>query len=372
VAARTPVPPLPVEDLVVVDEERATDAASAAAAEAGAPEGAPRGDEPTAEPSAARSGHQRGLTVAAAAVAAAVGVAALAWSLMGGDDGQPPPTTPISATVAPSSAPTGTTADLVPTIGTEAGPTIPTAPATATVPDVQDRFATPDAVEQALREAGFVTTRVPQASPDVPLGTVIALDPAAGTTVAPSATVKVFVSTGSADAEVPAVDGQPADAAQQAIEAAGFVVRRETVSNPFLADGLVIETSPSAGTRALKGVVVVLRVSSGPESPSTQPTSPPAPTPPSPSTPTPPPPTPPTPPTPPPPPPPVGPRIPNVVGLSAQDAQARLRAQGFSPSRQADVCSTSQDGLVVSQDPPAGPAEAGGTVYFTVGSALLC
>ena len=309
----------------------------------------------------------------AAATAALVGLAALVWSLAGGGGGEAgsSPTT-VSSAPSTSRATTTTAVETTTTDAAGTGPTAPTATAAATraVPDLSAQFTTPAAVEAALRAAGFAVTRVPTASPDVASGTVIRLDPAAGTPLAPGAAVKVLVSTGASDAKVPTVDGQPADAAQQAVEAAGFSVRRELVENPFLEAGLVIETQPAGGTVELKGVTVVLRVSSGPATTTTTPaptttrttvpggtapTSPTTPT--TPTTPT-----------------PTGPRVPNVVGLSPQAASARLSADGYGASRGADQCApAAQDGLVVSQNPGSGASvEAGGVVFFFVGNSLQC
>jgi beta-lactam-binding protein with PASTA domain len=60
------------------------------------------------------------------------------------------------------------------------------------------------------------------------------------------------------------------------------------------------------------------------------------------------------------------------VGLDPQTANARLQSAGFAASRGPDVCSSTQDGLVVSQNPGPGPADEGATVVVRVGSALLC
>jgi serine/threonine-protein kinase PknK len=317
-------------------------------------------------------GRRRSVSVVAAAAAAAVGLAALIWSVAGGGDGDGDdgsrPTTAISATDV-TGAPTSAATTPSPTASTSppssaTTPVTPVTAATVAVPDVSGQFASPDSVTQALTTAGFVPTRVPTASPTTPAGTVIGLDPAIGARLAPGSTVKVLVSTGSPDAAVPPVDGLSADAAQQALEAAGFQVRREVVDNPFLEAGVVIETAPPVGTIELKGVTIVLRIAAGPTPATTAPVTPTSPVT-SPGTT-------PTTPTTPPPPPPSGPRIPNVVGLSPQAAQSRLQSEGFGAVRSADQCSTTQDGLVISQAPGAGPAEAGATVFFVVGSALMC
>jgi serine/threonine-protein kinase PknK len=324
---------------------------------------------PPPAPAPTEDVRRRPVGLVAAAVAAAIGLGALVWSVAGGDGGggSPPTsaiaaTSPTSPTAAPSSA---VTASSPGSTGTSSTVTTPVTSATVPVPDVSAQFASADAVAQALTTAGFVVTRVPMASPSVASGTVIGLDPAIGAAVARGATVKVLVSTGSSDAMVPPVDGLSADAAQQAIEAAGFQVRREVVDNLFLEAGLAIETSPPAGTVELKGVTIVLRIAAGPAPATSAPVSPTSPvtspgsTPTNSTTPS------------PPPPPPAGPRVPNVVGLSPQSANARLQAEGFGAVRSADQCST-QDGLVISQDPGPGPADAGATVFFVVGSSLLC
>ena len=326
---------------------------------------------PAPAPAPADGGERhRRVAVAGAALAALLGLGALVWSLAGGEGGGSGPSPTTAATTATTARATATTGP------TTSAPTTAATAVTATtpVPDVSTQFATPTAVESALRTAGFAVTRVPTASPTVAAGTVIGLDPAIGTPLAPGATVRVLVSTGASEATVPAVDGLQADAAQAALEAAGFPVRRDVVESLFLAAGVVIETVPAAGTVELKGVTVVLRISSGPPAPATTaattgprtvttgggsagttPTTPTTPTTQTTST------------------QPSGPRIPSVVGLSPQAATARLQSEGFGASRGPDQCSSTGDGLVVSQSPGAGTsAESGAVVFFNVGSSLQC
>lgn len=65
---------------------------------------------------------------------------------------------------------------------------------TVTMPDVTGM--TVDEALTALGEAGFTGTmfQYTEASTDVPPGSVISTDPAAGTPVAPNADIKVYVS----------------------------------------------------------------------------------------------------------------------------------------------------------------------------------
>ena len=80
---------------------------------------------------------------------------------------------------------------------------------------------------QAVRDAGLVPTTRREPDAKVPAGTVLALEPAAGTEVDEGAAVVVVVSAGPPSVRVTAEDlvGKPASAARDSLRAAGLVPR---------------------------------------------------------------------------------------------------------------------------------------------------
>jgi eukaryotic-like serine/threonine-protein kinase len=119
-----------------------------------------------------------------------------------------------------------------------------------------------------LVEAGFaVTTR--RVFSDEPAGTVVAQEPAAGERVAPATKVRLNVSKGSANVEVPDEVGNTVDQAQSELAAKGFKVSITRVPSEQPVDTVVAQ-DPSGG-QARKGSTVRLSVSEGPPAATTEP-----------------------------------------------------------------------------------------------------
>ncbi len=112
-----------------------------------------------------------------------------------------------------------------------------------------------------LVAAGFAVTTA-QVFSDQPAGTVVAQDPAAGERVSPGAKVRLNVSKGSGEVDVPSEIGSTVDQAQSDLTAQGFksAVARVASDQPL---DTVVAQSPSAG-KARKGSTVRLSVSEGP------------------------------------------------------------------------------------------------------------
>jgi serine/threonine-protein kinase len=112
-----------------------------------------------------------------------------------------------------------------------------------------------------LVKAGFTVTTA-QVFSDQPTGTVVAQDPAAGEKVAPGAKVRLNVSKGSGEVDVPSEVGNTVDDAESDLAAQGFktVVTRVASDEPI---DTVVTQSPSGG-QARKGATVRLSVSEGP------------------------------------------------------------------------------------------------------------
>ncbi len=195
----------------------------------------------------------------------------------------------------------------------------------ATVPDVVGLSQT-DAIA-ALLGAGLGTPNTVYVYSDRPSQTVTGQNPKAGAIVLRGSTVRINVSQGERQASVPDVVGQPYANAASALQGPGFVVVRvDTDSNE--PEGQVIAQDPLAGSVVPQGSRVTVTVSKGP----------------------------------------VTADVPDVTGDALADAEQLLKDAGFESSVQPqDVTDPSQDGLVLAQDPAAGPLEQGSTVTLFVG-----
>jgi beta-lactam-binding protein with PASTA domain len=120
---------------------------------------------------------------------------------------------------------------------------------------------------------------------------------------------------------VPDVAGLAAADGQAAIEAAGLVAATEERPSDDVEAGLVVETSPAAGTEVEPGSTVTMIISTGP---STIP-------------------------------------VPDVVGQAAADAQTALEAEGFVVTTTEQASDDVDEGLVISTNPAAGTEVAPGT-----------
>jgi beta-lactam-binding protein with PASTA domain len=139
-------------------------------------------------------------------------------------------------------------------------------PPPCTVPDVGG--STHDDAAAALDKAGFVPGRVREEPSEAAKGTVIGIDPAAGTVVpAPCGAVNLLLSSGPPPCTVPDVVGLGRGAAVEALQTAGLVlgqVREEPSSDRK--KGTVIRSKPVAGAVVPQPCGPVdLVVSSGPE-----------------------------------------------------------------------------------------------------------
>ncbi len=141
-------------------------------------------------------------------------------------------------------------------------------PSTTTVPNAVG-LTQSDARSQ-LVEAGFTVTTA-QVFSEQPSGEVVAQDPAAGEKVAPGTKVRLNVSKGSGEVDVPSVVGATLDDARSDLEAQGFKSSVTRVASDQPVDTVVAQ-SPSGGT-ARKGATVRLSVSEGPPADTTETTT---------------------------------------------------------------------------------------------------
>jgi serine/threonine-protein kinase len=148
-----------------------------------------------------------------------------------------------------------------PSSGTKVDPatritlTVSSGPASVKVPDVGKQ--TDAQAQQTLTSAGLVAgSRSFEASADVPQGSVIRSDPAAGATVKPGSTVALVLSNG--QVTLPQLTGSGLADAQAQLKGLGlsFALQQVTSTQPV---GTVIDQSPEAGLVAA-GTQVTLYV----------------------------------------------------------------------------------------------------------------
>jgi serine/threonine-protein kinase len=172
--------------------------------------------------------------------------------------------------------------------------------------------------EQQIKAAGLVSSVNKGPNERYKKGIVFKQDPSPGTKIDKGGTVTLWVSTGPPKVSVPAVKGESWTKAQADLVNAGLQPVKYIV--PGKTADVVTATDPAAGESVPKGTKVRVNVSSGPQVAA----------------------------------------VPSVVGLSIQDATAKLNAAGFNPNP-SFVDSTAPQGQVVSQSPAPGTSEPQGT-----------
>ena len=168
--------------------------------------------------------------------------------------------------------------------------------------------------------------RVKQVSSNKSGGTVVAQSPTGGASVAQSSTVVLSVSKGPQPVAVPSLVGSSFATASSQLQAAGFAVARRDVASSQPKD-TVVDQAPSAGTSATPGSTVTLFVSRGPKTSA----------------------------------------VPDVTSQDQASAQAQLTASGFRVRVEPQaVTDSSQDGIVLSQNPNGGTQAQPGTLVTIV------
>ena len=157
-------------------------------------------------------------------------------------------------------------------------------------------------------------------------GKVIDQNPDGGTRIEKGSTVRILVSVGPEQVEVPEVVGKPLDEATQTLANAGFRWTTKRVFSPDAPEGEVTKQNPKPGEQAEKGATIALTVSKGQELAA----------------------------------------VPDVLQQTRQSAESELRSAGFVPEAVL-VDSDSPQGLVVAQDPDPGTERPKGeTVQISV------
>jgi serine/threonine-protein kinase len=182
---------------------------------------------------------------------------------------------------------------------------------------------------QALNDAGFRVAEDPQPSATVPKGSAIRTSPPANRLILKGTEVRLFVSTGPPQVQVPSVVGEDKAVATGTLQDKGFNVTIQPVTSNQPKDQ-VISQNPGAGATVDKGSRVTLLVSRGPQKV----------------------------------------LVPGVVGQAQADATATLKGVGFKVTVVKQQSATATPGNVVRQSPPGdSKALKGSTVTIFVAKA---
>jgi eukaryotic-like serine/threonine-protein kinase len=201
------------------------------------------------------------------------------------------------------------------------------------VPDFVNKSSTQS--QQALLRLGLHSTVTEETSETVPQDRVLRQEPLAGTKLAKGDQVSLVVSSGLPMVQVPEVGGYTVADAQRRLQDAKLKSKVIQVYSAAVPSGQVISLNPGVGTSVREGTPVVLTVSKG-----VQPVS-----------------------------------VPTVVGITLDQARARLRARGLMLTiGQQTQSDTIPANTVASQDPQAGSQVAPNsqvTVVVSTGSASI-
>jgi serine/threonine-protein kinase len=184
---------------------------------------------------------------------------------------------------------------------------------------------TRDEAVAEIQAAGFVPSVEEVASNDAEENTVVSTEPTPGSSANAGDTIIIRVATGPETVPVPDVAGQDEATATNTLVDAGFQPSRSAEESDSVAAGSVIRTEPAANTQVAPGSNVTIVVSSGQGQ--------------------------------------VG--VPNVEGLSLDAAQAQLSGFDVQVTDQRTT-DAEQDGIVASQNPPAGSEAAPGSTISLV------
>ncbi|MDD7369093.1 MAG: PASTA domain-containing protein, partial [Berryella intestinalis] len=124
------------------------------------------------------------------------------------------------------------------------------------VPDIAGKSK--EDAERQLKDEGFGSVTFAEEKSDEPEGTVLGVSPAPGERAASTTEIQVTVAI---PYTVPDVSGKSADAAQKALEEAGYRCEIQYSYSDQVDNGTVLGCSPSPGSKLESGSTVVLNVS---------------------------------------------------------------------------------------------------------------
>ncbi|MDO4486927.1 MAG: Stk1 family PASTA domain-containing Ser/Thr kinase [Bacillota bacterium] len=166
-------------------------------------------------------------------------------------------------------------------------------------------------------------------SEDVEKGRIVSQDPAEGTTIKTGSTIRVNISKGLGDGEVPDLTGKSESDLSSYLDAAGFVLGSVRTKASEEEEGTVLSQDPAPGTEAEKGTAINVVVSDGSKSKAT---------------------------------------VPYLIGKSIGEAESALSQAGLSRGKVSyDYSSTYAEGEVMWQQYEAGaPLDKGSSVKIRV------
>ncbi|MGH8982379.1 MAG: Stk1 family PASTA domain-containing Ser/Thr kinase [Acidimicrobiia bacterium] len=182
------------------------------------------------------------------------------------------------------------------------------------------------AAVQALQPIGLTGQCEDEDSDQAP-GTVLRTEPPAGSLVPKAGTVRL-IQARQPQVAIPDINNQPAAAAKELLEQAGFVVTTANEPSTTIEAGRATRTEPPAGTVGTRGDAITMFISTGPQRVD----------------------------------------IPNTVDQTQEDAQNLLLLSGFNVIVQPmQTANPAEAGRVISQSPAGGQADQGSTVTIVVG-----
>ncbi len=181
------------------------------------------------------------------------------------------------------------------------------------VPDVTNQSL--DDAQSQLRDAGLDYNVQQENTDTVDAGKVTRTDPPAGSQVEKGAIVKLYVSLGKQQVQIPDVSGQDPVTAANTLGAKDLTTQKVDQASDTVDAGKVIGTNPPAGTSVAKGSTVQLIVSTGKEQVT----------------------------------------VPNLYGRTQSEAMADLQSVGLSGTvSSVSSCDSASSGKVIAQSPSAG------------------
>lgn len=165
---------------------------------------------------------------------------------------------------------------------------------TVMVPDLTGRSQQEGV--QALEDLGLRVDIIDEPSPDVPRGTIIRTNPAAGSSLQAGTSVRLTVSSGKEIIEVPDIREKTPEEARHILDEAGLELDQNVKeeASDTIPTGHIVSQQPTAGSQISKGSKVSITMSSGVEEV----------------------------------------RVPSISGMRWEEADATLRSLGFIPQQQ--------------------------------------
>lgn len=165
---------------------------------------------------------------------------------------------------------------------------------TVMVPDLTGRSQQEGV--QALEDLGLRVDIIDEPSPDVPRGTIIRTNPAAGSSLQEGTSVRLTVSSGKEIIEVPDIKEKTPEEARHILDEAGLELDQNVKeeASDTIPQGQIVSQQPTAGSQISKGSKVSITMSSGVEEV----------------------------------------RVPSITGMRWEEADATLRSLGFIPQQQ--------------------------------------